>query len=85
MLGIAVALALVAVAASCRHAQERAARVTPERAGLAFTRYTSANKPSLWLADADGSHARHIMSGAYSPKLSPNGRRRLPSSVRYRG
>jgi hypothetical protein len=43
--GVALALALVAVAASCRH-EERAVRVTPERAGLAFTRYASADKPS---------------------------------------
>jgi hypothetical protein len=73
--GVAFILALVALAASCRHNEQRAARATPERAGLAFTRYASANEPSVWLADDDGSHARRFVSGAYSPKLSPDGRR----------
>jgi hypothetical protein len=49
--------------------------VTPERAGLAFTRYASADESSVWIADGDGSHARRFVSGAYSPKLSPDGRR----------
>ena len=49
--------------------------MTPERAGLTFTRYASADKPSVWLAEADGSHARRVIAGAYSPKLSPEGRR----------
>jgi hypothetical protein len=72
---MALAIALVAVTASCRHDEERAAGVMLERAGLAFTRYASAEQPSVWLADADGSHARRVISGAYSPKLSPDGRR----------
>jgi hypothetical protein len=54
--------------------------VTPERAGLAFTRYASAREPSVWLAAADGSHARRVVTGAYSPKLSPD-RRRLAYMV----
>jgi hypothetical protein len=66
---------LVAVAASCRHDERSAARATPERAGLAFTRYGSAEEPSVWLASADGSHPRRVVTRAYSPKLSPDGRR----------
>jgi hypothetical protein len=49
--------------------------VTPGRAGLAFTRYASAEKPSVWVADADGSHARRVVTRAYSPQLSPDGGR----------
>jgi len=74
-IGVALAVALVAVVASCRHEDERAARVAPERAGLVFTRYASADKPSVWLAEADGSHARRVVAGAYSANLSPDGRR----------
>ena len=73
--GIVLAVALIALAASCRHEEQRAARVTPERAGLAFTRYASAEEPSVWVADSDGSHARRLLARAYSPKLSPDGRR----------
>jgi hypothetical protein len=72
IVGVALAVGLVAVASSCRH-EDRVARVTPERAGLTFTRYASADKPSVWLAEADGSHARRVIAGAYSPKLSPDG------------
>jgi hypothetical protein len=72
--GVALALAVVAVAASCRHDEDGAVRVTRERAGLAFTRYATADKPSVWLAAADGSHVRRVVAGAYSPKLSPDGR-----------
>jgi hypothetical protein len=70
-----VGIVLVSVAASCRHEEERAARATPDRAGLTFTRYTSASKPSVWVAAADGSHARRLVTRAYSPKLSRDGRR----------
>lgn len=72
---IIVTVVFVAVAASCRHEEQRATRAAPERAGLAFTRYASADKPSVWLAHADGSHARRVVTRAYSPKLSPDGRR----------
>jgi hypothetical protein len=74
-IGVALAVTLVAVVASCRHEDQRAARVAPERAGLVFTRYASADKPSVWLAEADGSHARRVVAGAYSANLSPDGRR----------
>jgi hypothetical protein len=67
MLGFALTLALVVVAASCRHEEERAGSVALERAGLAFTRYTSAEQSSVWVADADGSHARRVVTPAYSP------------------
>jgi hypothetical protein len=74
--GLALAVALVTVVASCRDDRDRIARGTaPERAGLAFTRYARADKPSVWLAAADGSHVRRVIAGAYSPKLSPDGRR----------
>jgi Tol biopolymer transport system component len=73
--GIALAVALIAVAASCRHEEQRAAGVPNDRAGLAFTRYATPDRPSVWVADADGSHARRVVTGAYSPKLSPDGRR----------
>jgi hypothetical protein len=71
--GVALAVAVVAVAASCRHDEDRVARGTPERAGLTFTRYASAES-SVWLARADGSHARRVIAGAYRAKLSPDGR-----------
>ena len=29
----------------------------------------------MWVADADGTDARRVVTGAYSPKLSPDGRR----------
>jgi Tol biopolymer transport system component len=73
--GVVLAVVLVAVAASCRHDEQRGARVAPDRAGLAFTRYASAEKPSVWVAAADGSHARRVVTRAYSPQLSPDGRR----------
>jgi Tol biopolymer transport system component len=72
---VGIAVVLVAVSASCRDEQERAARVTPGRACLTFTRYASAEKPSVWVADADGSHARRVVARAYSPQLSPDGPR----------
>jgi hypothetical protein len=80
---VALVLALVAVAASCRHNEQRAARATPERAGLAFTRYASANALSVWLADGDGSRARRFVSGAYSPKLSPDSLAPAGDAVAY--
>ncbi len=73
--GVALAVALAVVGASCRDEEQRTARVTPERAGLAFTRYAGATRPSVWVADSDGSHARRLVARAYGPKLSPDGRR----------
>ena len=75
IVGVALAVGLLAVAVSSRHGGDRVARGTSERVGLTFTRYTSTDEPSVWLAEADGSHARRVVAGAYSPKLSPDGRR----------
>ena len=61
-------LALVALASAC--ATER-----PEHAGLAFTRYASAEESSVWVADADGSDTRKLAADGYQPTLSPDGRR----------
>jgi hypothetical protein len=60
-------LAVAAAAVACDNAR-------PDGAGLAFTRYTSADDSSVWVADADGSDAREIAADAYGGLLSPDGR-----------
>jgi Tol biopolymer transport system component len=72
---LAVVVVVVAVAASFGHDGERTAAVAPERAALAFTRYAGAENPSVWLAEADGSHLRRVVRGAYGAKLSSDGER----------
>ena len=46
-----------------------------DSAGLAFTRYQTAEKSSVWVADADGSHERKLADDAYGATISPDGRR----------
>jgi hypothetical protein len=41
---------------------------------LAFER-TKGYETSVWIADADGSDARRLVRNAFSPELSPDGRR----------
>ena len=48
---------------------------TSDRAGLAFTRYTGPEHASVWVADADGSHARRLVADGFGALLSPDGRR----------
>ena len=62
-----VALAtLVAVVAGCAGKQSTGA-------GLAYER-VEGQKSAVWVASADGSHARELASEGYRPALSPNGR-----------
>jgi hypothetical protein len=46
-----------------------------DRAELAFTRYASADNASVWVAEADGSHARRLAASGFAAMLSPDGRR----------
>jgi hypothetical protein len=64
----ALALVTVVLVAGCDSARP------PERAGLAFTRWTSPEDSSVWVAQGDGSHARRIDAEAFEGKLSPDGR-----------
>lgn len=77
LIALGTLLALWALASACGTAR-------PDRAGLAFTRYTSAEDSSVWLADADGSDARQIAADGYGGTLSPDGRR-LAYSVAQSG
>ena len=64
----ALALVTVVLVAGCDSARR------PDRAGLASARWTSPTDSSVWVARADGSHARRIAAEAFEGKLSPNGR-----------
>jgi WD40-like Beta Propeller Repeat len=64
----ALALVTVVLVAGCDSARR------PDRAGLAFARWTSPTESSVWVARADGSHAWRIAAEAFEGKLSPNGR-----------
>jgi hypothetical protein len=58
---------------------------TADRAGPAFTRYTAPDRASVWVADADGSHARRLVADGFGALLSPDGRRvayRVPAKGR---
>ena len=68
-------LAAVAVAPGCRHQDNGDTRATDGRAGLVFTRYTTAEQSSVWIADADGSNARRIATDVHNVRVSPDGRR----------
>ncbi|HEV8603097.1 MAG TPA: hypothetical protein VGQ68_06825 [Gaiellaceae bacterium] len=63
-----------AVVTACGAAKPSA---SDDRAGLAFTRYVSAEEqePSVWVADADGSNARQLAAEGRTGELSPDGRR----------
>jgi len=61
---IVAALAVVATSAS---------GATTTRPGLAYGTGTARGTPQIWLADANGGHARKLGPG-YQPLLSPNGR-----------
>jgi hypothetical protein len=47
---------------------------SPDRAGLAFTRYVGPERSFVWVADGDGSNARQLVAGGYTGTLSPDGR-----------
>ena len=47
---------------------------TADRAGLVFTRYTAPDHAAVWVADADGSHARRLVADGYAGSLSADGR-----------
>jgi hypothetical protein len=49
-------------------------RASDDRAGLAFTRYASAEDTSVWVAEADGSNARQLVADGSLGELSPDGR-----------
>lgn len=50
-----------------------AAAATPARATLAYVKGALRGSPVVWVAADDGSAARPLATGGYSPKVSPDG------------
>ncbi|MFL5845829.1 MAG: TolB family protein [Solirubrobacteraceae bacterium] len=50
-----------------------AGAAAPAHATLAYVKGALAGKPALWVAADDGSAARALATGGYSPKVSPDG------------
>jgi Tol biopolymer transport system component len=72
---IAYALVALEVLVAAEVAGSSSGTATTVRAGLAFTRFAGPTRSSVWVADADGSHARRLAADAYGGILSPDGRR----------
>src|SRR5712691_3051726 len=71
-------LALVALTlAVASPAASGAPSSAPGRAALTFTRLVggrASDQESVWVAAADGSHAREVNGDGYDSRLSPDGR-----------
>jgi hypothetical protein len=67
LIALGALLAPAALGLSCGSARS-------DRAGLAFTRYPTPERTSVWVADADGSDARQIVANGFLGALSSDGR-----------
>lgn len=70
LIGILVALVAVGIVTSCGHKRAQ----PPESRFLVYTRQLNTSRQALWIARADGMHARLLVRHAIFGALSPDGR-----------